>query len=82
MARSGAGAAANRRAVEADVAAAAAFAALLQAFAALLNHLAAFLVARRAADTAAVLRIFTLAVAAAQIDLAALNAIPGAAAAA
>ena len=75
-------AAANRRVVEADVAAATAFTALLQAVAASLNHRAAFLVAARAADAAAVLRVFTLALAAAEVDLAALNAVPSAAAAA
>jgi len=77
-----AGAAANRRVVEADVAAATTFAALRQAIAAALNHRAAGLVAARAADAATILRIFTLAVAAAQIHLAALDAVPRAAAAA
>jgi hypothetical protein len=77
-----AGAAADRRVVEADVAAAAAFAALLEAVAASLNHGAAFLVAAGAANAAAVLRVFTLALAAGEIALAALNAIPGTAAAA
>jgi hypothetical protein len=77
-----AGAAANRRVVEADVASAAALAALLQAIAARLNHRAAFLVAARAANAAAILRVFALALAAGEINLAALNAIPRAAAAA
>src|SRR5262249_26110128 len=81
-ARLSAGAAADRRAIEADVATASAFAALLQAIAARLNHRAAFLVAAGAADAAAVLGVFTLALTAAQVDLAALNAVPGAAAAA
>jgi hypothetical protein len=78
----GAGAAANRRVVEADVAAAAALAALLQAVAASLNHGAAFLVAAVAADAAAILRVFTLALTAGEVHLAALNAVLRAAAAA
>ena len=78
----GAGAAADRRVVEADVAAAAAFAALLDAFAALLDHLAAGLVAAGAVDAAAVLGEFALAIAASEIDLAAGDAVVGAAAAA
>ena len=78
----GAGAAADWRVVEADVAAATAFAALRQAVAAGLQHLAAGLVAAGAADAAAVFRVFTLALATAEVHLAALNAIPGANAAA
>ena len=78
----GAGTAADRRVVEADVAAAAALAALLQAIAARLNHRAAFLVAARAANAAAILRVLALALTASEVDLAALNAVPGAAAAA
>jgi hypothetical protein len=81
-ARLGAGAAADRRVVEADVAAATAFAALLEAFAALLDHLAAGLVAAGADDAAAVLGEFALAVAASEIALAAGDAVIGAAAAA
>lgn len=77
-----AGAAADGRVVEADVAAAAAFAALLQAFAALLDHLAAGLVAAGAVDAAAVLGELALAVAASEVDLAAGDAVVGAAAAA
>jgi len=77
-----AGAAANRRVVEADVASAAALAALLQAIAASLNHGAAFLIAARAADAAAIFRVFAFANAAGEIALAAADAIEGAAAAA
>src|SRR4051794_40039041 len=77
-----AGAAANRCVVEADVASAAALAALLQTIAARLNHGAAFLVAARAADAAAIFRVFALALTAGEVDLAALDAVPGAAAAA
>ena len=47
-----------------------------------MDHLAAGLVAAVAADAAAVLRVFTLALAAAEVDLATLNTVPGAAAAA
>jgi len=47
-----------------------------------LNHRAASLVAARAADAAAILCVLALALTASQIDLAALNAIPSAAAAA
>jgi hypothetical protein len=78
----GAGAAANRRVVEADVAGASALAALRQAVAASLDHRAASLVAARAADAAAILRVLALALAAGEVALAALNAVPGAAAAA
>ena len=53
-----------------------------QAVAASLNHRAASLVAARAADAAAVLGVLALALTASQVDLAALNAVPGAAAAA
>jgi len=77
-----AGAAANRRIVEADIASAAALAALLQAIAASLNHGAAFLIAARAADAAAIFRVFALALTAGEINLAALDAVPRAAAAA
>jgi hypothetical protein len=77
-----AGAAANRRVVEADVAAAAALAAGLEALAAGLDHLAAGLIARRAADAATVFGVFTLANAAGQVALAASNTVEGAAAAA
>jgi hypothetical protein len=47
-----------------------------------LNHRAASLVAARAANAAAVLGVLALALTASQVDLAALNAVPGAAAAA
>jgi hypothetical protein len=77
-----AGAAADRRVVEADVAAATAFAALREAIAASLQHRTAGLVAAGAADAATVFRVFTLALATAEVHLAALNAVPGAAAAA
>jgi hypothetical protein len=80
--RLSAGAAANRRAIEAHVAAATVVAAGLKAFAALLDHRAAGLIAARAGDAAAVLRVLALAGAAAQINLAALDAVPRAAAAA
>jgi hypothetical protein len=50
--------------------------------AASLEHGAAGLVAARAADAATILRVFTLALAAAEVYLAALNAVPGTAAAA
>ena len=76
----GAGAAANRRVVEADVAAATAFAAGVKAIAARLNHCTASLVAARAADAAAVFRVFALANAGRQINLAARNAVHRAAA--
>src|SRR3954470_8445683 len=78
----GAGAAANRRAVEADVAAAAALAALRQAVAAGLNHRTAGLVAARAADAAAVLREFALANSNGEVALAAGDAVAAADAAA
>jgi hypothetical protein len=77
-----AGAAANRRVVEADIAAAAALAALLEAVAAGLNHRTAGFVARRAADAAAVFGVLALANTAGQIALAAADAIAGATAAA
>jgi len=78
----GAGAAANWRVVEADVAAATALTALREAIAAGLQHRTAGFVAAGAADAAAVFCVFTLALAAAEIYLAALNAVPSAAAAA
>ena len=77
-----AGTAADRRVVEADVAAAAALAALRQAVAACLNHRTAGLVAARAADAAAVFRVFAFANTAREIALAAGDAVAGAAAAA
>lgn len=77
-----AGAAADRRVVEADVAAAAALAALLQAVAAGLNHGLAGLIATRAADAAAVLRVFAFANTDREIALAAGDAVARAAAAA
>ena len=63
---------------EANVAAAAALAAGFQAVAAGLQHLAALGVAAGAGDAATVLRVLALAVAAAQVEIADLNAIPGA----
>jgi hypothetical protein len=63
---------------EADVAAAAALAARFQAIAAGLQHVAALAVAARAGDAAAVFCVFALAVAAAQVEVADLNAVPGA----
>ena len=78
----GAGAAADRRVIEADVAAATAFAALREAVAAGLQHRTAGLVAAGAADAAAVFGVLALALAAAEVHLAALDAVPGAAAAA
>jgi len=75
-------AAANGRAVEADVAAAAALAALRQAVAAGLNHRTAGLVAARAADAAAVFGEFTLANSRREVALAAGDAVAGANAAA
>src|SRR5438067_9035714 len=63
---------------EANVAAAAALAAGFQAIAAGLQHFAALRVAAGAGDAAPVLRVLALAVAAAQIEVADLNAIPGA----
>ncbi len=68
-----AGAAANRRVVKADVAAATTLAALRQAVAAGLDHCRAGLIATRGAYAAAVLRVFALANANRQIDLAAGN---------
>ena len=81
-ARLGAGAAANRRVVEADVARAATLAAGLEAIAAGLDHRTAGLVARGAADAAAVFGVFALANTAGQIALTASNAVERAAAAA
>src|SRR6478609_3937858 len=78
----GAGAAANRRVVEADVAAAAAFTALREAVAAGLNHGLAGLVAARAADAAAVLGVFALANTDGEVALATANAVAGASTAA
>src|SRR3954466_13294067 len=63
---------------EANVAAAAALAAGFQAIAAGLQHLAALGVAAGAGDAATFLRVLALAVAAAQIEVADLDAIPGA----
>ena len=77
-----AGAAADRRVVEADVAAAAAFAALRKAIAAGLNHGAAGLVAARAANAAAVLGVFALANTDGEVALAAGDSVARAAAAA
>jgi hypothetical protein len=65
---------------KANVAAAAALAAAFQAIAAGLQHLAALGVAARAGDAATFLRVLALAVAAAQVDVADLDAVPGAAA--
>ena len=64
---------------KANVAAAAALAAGFEAVTAGLQHLAALGVAAGAGDAATVLRVFALAMAAAQVDVADLNAIPGAA---
>ena len=74
----GAGSAAAARVAEANVAAAAALAACFQAIAAGLEHLAALGVAASAGDAAAVLRVLALAVTAAEVEVADLNAIPGA----
>ena len=71
----GAGAAADRRVVEADVATAAALAARAEAVAASLDHRRAGLVAARAANAAAILRVFALANTHCQIALAARNAV-------
>jgi hypothetical protein len=76
------GAAANWRVVEADVAAAARFAAGAEAVAASLNHRLAGLVARRAADAAAVFGVFALANTDGEIALAAGDPVARAAAAA
>ena len=70
-----AGAAANRRVVERDIAAATALAARAQAFAASLDHRTAGLIARRAADAAAVLGEFAFANAHREIALATGNAV-------
>ena len=78
----GAGAAADWRVVEADVAAAAAFAALREAVAAGLNHGLASLVAARAANAAAVLGVFALANTDGEVALAAGDSVARAAAAA
>ena len=78
----GAGAAADRRVVEADVAAATRFAAGVQAIAACLDHGLASLVAGGAADAAAVFGVFALANTAREIALTAADAVVGAVAAA
>lgn len=75
-----AGATADRRAAEANGAAAARFAACFQAFAALLQHVAAGLVARGAGDAHTFFGVFAFARAAAQVALANSHAVPGAAA--
>ena len=80
--RLGAGAAANRRVVEADVAAAAALAALREAIAAMLTHGLAGLVAAGAANAAAIFGVFAFANADGEIALTARNAVAGATAAA
>jgi hypothetical protein len=77
-----AGAAADRRVVEADVAAATRFAAGAEAIAASLNHGAAGLIARCAADAAAVFGVFALANTNGEVALAAGNSVARAAAAA
>jgi hypothetical protein len=74
------GAAADWRVVEADVTRAAALAAGLEAIAPGLDHCTAGLVARGAADAAAVFRVFALANTAGEIALAASNAVQRAAA--
>ena len=75
------GAAADRRVVEADVAAATRFAAGAEAIAAGLDHGLASLVATRAADAAAVFGVFALANTDGEVALAAGNAVAGATAA-
>jgi len=77
-----AGAAADRRVVEADVAAATRFAARAEAVAASLNHSLAGLVATRAADAAAVFGVFALANTDGEVALAARDTVACAAAAA
>jgi hypothetical protein len=76
------GATANWRVVEADVAAATRFAASVEAVAASLNHRTAGLIARGAADAAAVFGIFALANTDGEVALAAGDAVAGAATAA
>ena len=76
------GAAANWRVVEADVAAATRFAAGAEAIAASLNHGLASLVARRAADAAAVFGVFALANTDGEVALAAGDSVERATAAA
>jgi len=66
------------RVAEADIAAAAALAARFQAVTAGLQHFAALAVAAGARDAAAILRVFTLAVAAAEVEVAHLDAVPSA----
>ena len=61
---------------ERNVAAAAALAAAFEAIATGLQHLAAFRVAAGAGDAATVLRVLALAVAAAQVEIANLDAVP------
>src|SRR5262245_2165313 len=78
----GAGAAADRRVVEEDVAAAAALAALRETIAARLNRGLAGLVAACAADAAAVLGVFALANTDGEVALAAADAVTSARAAA
>ena len=78
MGLGGGGPAAAACIAEANVAAAAALAAGFQAIAAGLQHLAALGVAAGAGDAAAVLRVLALAMTAAEIEVANLNAIPGA----
>jgi hypothetical protein len=73
-------AAAHRRAIEADLTARAALAALLEAFAERLNLLAALLVAARAGDGAAVFRVLPLAFGEREAALAAAHAVLAAAA--
>jgi len=77
-----AGAAADRRVVEADVAAATRFAAGVEAIAACLDHGLAGLVATRAADAAAVFGVFALANTDGEVALTAGNSVARAAAAA
>ena len=77
-----AGAAADRRVVEADVAAATRFAAGIEAVAACLDHGLAGLVAGGAADAAAVFGVFALANTDGEVALAAGNSVARAAAAA
>ena len=77
-----AGAAADRRVVEANVAGAARFAAGAEAVAAGLNHSLAGLVARGAADAAAVFRVFALANTDGEVALAAGDSVARAATAA
>jgi hypothetical protein len=77
-----AGAAADRRVVERNVAAASGLAASREAVAAGLDHVAAGFVARRAADAATIFGVFALANTAGQIALADADAVAAASAAA